>query len=57
MGTIAAAALNPHRKRGAAPLQASDFMLKPPETAAQREKGLKGALRSASSASKRKRRK
>ena len=54
MGTIAAAILNPQRRRGSPALKPSDFMLKPPQTKRQKEQGLKSALRRAGKARARK---
>lgn len=47
MGTLAAMIGNVNRGRGKPAFQAKDFMLKAPETKAQKEAGLKGALRKA----------
>ena len=48
MGTVAAVIANVHRGKNSEPAKPSDFMLKPPETQAQKEARWRSALRKAS---------
>lgn len=50
MGMLGSIAINSNRARGTPAIGPAELMLKPPETVAQKEAGLRGALRKAGKA-------